>query len=384
MMTIRNVGGPFLFILIIIGTISTVGMEAVFYQNPTPVPMFGESSRAGVALNVSVNSTILHPGQRLNVTVSLDNKLTVSNYLRVADDWTVRGFPVSIWPGCLFSLPVEFVIIRGNLSLSQIEAMGNSTAPGTLCMEATAIDHVIFQPKSSDVTLTGTYCGGACVPNQVYGPYHLVSNFTVDGYWNYPLTINDSNDLYSPYDGGVTFRYPEVGPVAAHTFEPGVYTLVVTDEWGQDVLLHFTVTQNGGGGAGLLIHVLNDTTGQPMAGVRVIAGPASSMNDTVYTPGGPTVKECVHQVPSGSSVLANGTVVLPNGTMLTFPTCPLSSYSTNSTGWVTISGITSTYYFFYAGNAMSSFNSFGIVQLFHGEATYVTVKAPSGNYTVTN
>jgi len=145
-----------------------------------------------------------------------------------------------------------------------------------------------------------------------------------------------------------------------------------------------SLSSQGTTGTSLLILVLNLTTGQPVSGIRVIAGPTSSKNDAVYTPGGPTVRECVHQVPSGSSVLANGSTVYPNGTSVTFPPCPLSTYSTNSTGWVTISRITGAYYFFYAGNPMSSFNSFGIIQLFQGKATYVTVKAPSGNYTVTN
>ncbi|MGH9920914.1 MAG: hypothetical protein ACRD6W_18855, partial [Nitrososphaerales archaeon] len=38
------------------------------------------------------------------------------------------------------------------------------------------------------------------------------------------------------------FQYPEVGPFAQHGFIPGLYTLAVADEWGQAVVLHFSVT----------------------------------------------------------------------------------------------------------------------------------------------
>lgn len=130
--------------------------------------------------------------------------------------------------------------------------------------------------------------------------------------------------------------------------------------------------------------MLNDTSGQPAAGIRVVAGPASSNDDIAYTPGGPTVKECVHGVPSGSGVLANGSVIFPNRTMITLPPCLMSTYTTNSTGWITISDITNMYYFFYAGDVASAFNSFGIVQMIQAEPTYLTIEAPSGGYTVTN
>jgi hypothetical protein len=47
--------------------------------------------------------------------------------------------------------------------------------------------------------------------------------------------------------------------------------------------------------------------------MTVMAGPISSPNDVAITPGGPTITECVDQVPNGSVVGDNGTVV-SNGT----------------------------------------------------------------------
>lgn len=261
-MLVRTSTSTFFFVAIVAGIILMVGVQATFYQNPSHIPFPSESSTGGLILSTSVNATTLYPGQWLGINISLFNKSPVSNYIRTADNWTVRGFPISVWPGCLFNLPFEFTIVRGNLSLTQIKAMGNGTGTGYYCMEATSVDHLIFLPKSSNVTLTGTYCGGACVPNQTYGPYRTVSNFAVKGYWDYPVTSNDSKYLYSPYDGGVTFRYPEVGPIAAHAFDQGVYTLIVSDEWDQTVLVHFSVVE--GGQVGQVCSSANKLQGLPI------------------------------------------------------------------------------------------------------------------------
>lgn len=326
-------------------------------------------------LSLVLNSTSLQVGQKLNVAISISNARPRVSVVRTASDWEFQGVPVALWPPCYFGIPAQVVVLQGDYGLQQLKAIADVPF-NYVCMESVSVDHAIFQPMSDQVNLTGIYdVTGA---NQTLGPFQLEKNFTTSGYWNLQGLAGELN-IPVIGDGA----NPNVPPNST-SFSPGVYTVGVADEWGQDVLLHFTVTQNGEAGTSLLIHVLNDTTRQPVAGVRVVAGPASSMNDIVYTPGGPTVKECVHQVPSGSSVLANGTTVFPNGTVVTFPPCPLSTYATNSTGWVTISGATGAYYFFYVGNVTSSFNSFGIIQLVQGEATCVTARAPSGNYTVTN
>jgi hypothetical protein len=85
--------------------------------------------------------------------------------------------------------------------------------------------------------------------NQTFGSADLASNFTINGYWDYPLTAADSRDLQTPVTGGVQFQFPEVGPIAAYPFVPGVYTLAVVDEWGDSVVLHFTVVSGTSGGA---------------------------------------------------------------------------------------------------------------------------------------
>jgi hypothetical protein len=184
--------------------------------------------------------------QRLNVTVSLSNTLAETNSLAAASNWTIQGFPIAVWGGCDFALPIEFAVLKGNYSSGEIQAMNNNSTGGqmgVICMEGASVKTIAFQPSSNEVNLTGTAFIANAIPNQSLGSYRLESNFTVSGYWAYPLTANDSQDLMTPVNPeGVSFQYPEVSPVGSTPFAPGVYTLAVADEWGQTVILHFTVT----------------------------------------------------------------------------------------------------------------------------------------------
>jgi hypothetical protein len=79
----------------------------------------------------------------------------------------------------------------------------------------------------------------------------MTSKFSVNGYWTYPINASESQDVDSGrYDCSTNssvsvtcpyFAYPEVAPIALRTFTSGHYTLVVSDEWGQVVILNFSV-----------------------------------------------------------------------------------------------------------------------------------------------
>lgn len=128
----------------------------------------------------------------------------------------------------------------------------------------------------------------------------------------------------------------------------------------------------------IFIQVVNSTSGSPISGEPLTAGPASSAKDIAYTPGGPTIGECSHQVASGATVLANGDVV-SNGTTTTYAACPLEAYVTNATGWATITNQNASYFFIEAGTRMVS-NTEIIAVI--GSQTYVTAPFPEGNFTV--
>ena len=222
-------------------------------NSPQPVkaPPTGSSSSSvyGLILKVNISTDTLSADGTLGVTISLYNSLwTEINLATVpynSSSWKVSGLPVAMWGGCNGLEPIEFMIVRGNFSLVELEAASvNSVYPAVFCMEGGSVDDVSFLPMSSNVTTTGYWCIESCYPN--HESWDLSTHFSVDGYWAYPLNSSEANDIYTPVTGcfspscGVTFSYPEVGPDAQHTFSSGVYTLVVADEWGQTVLLYFS------------------------------------------------------------------------------------------------------------------------------------------------
>jgi len=204
----------------------------------TPVP--SSSSAGGLELMATLNATRLNPSQRLGISVSLHNGLSFPLTLSASNDWKVLGFPIALWSTCLYSEPIEFMIVKGNLSLAELQtASANSSTNGGGCLEGGSVTRLLFQPNSNIAELEGSYCIASCSAYE--STVRLVSNFTADGYWVYPMNATEANDVYTPVDGGVSFQFPEVGPVNSQGFVPGIYTFVASDEWGQTYIVHFSV-----------------------------------------------------------------------------------------------------------------------------------------------
>jgi hypothetical protein len=128
------------------------------------------------------------------------------------------------------------------------------------------------------------------------------------------------------------------------------------------------------------IQVVNGTA-SPVVGMTIVAGPVTSPSDIGITPDGWTPLECIHQVPNGSLVENNGSVLFPDGTLVTFPPCPLKQYVTDSSGSVLIENSTSEYYFIRAGNLQQQ--SAFVIGVKGTSTVNVTVPWPSGNATIT-
>lgn len=336
-----------------------VASSALLRGNPVPPPVFPRvnsaivSSASGLTLELSLNSSAVKPGHEVRVTVEELNALPVANSVPFSTNWPLKGLGVG--PCGPLNVPIGIVVFQGYFTAPDISTAqhlglyepGTYNCPGIFSQ----IDSYAFQPKSDAAAV---YASGGSTP-----VFTANMSATVDakGYWS-------SNLLQ-----GAAFS----------SFPPGVYTVAGGDEWGAMVILHFVVGQSGQGAVnGLLLRVVEDGSGQPATGVTVVAGPASSRDDLVLTPGGPALKECVHEVGNGSTVLANGTVVFSNGTDTTYSACPVETYTTNSTGWISVPDVAGQYYFLRVGNY-----AFGIVELSQNGATYVMVKVPSGSYTVT-
>jgi hypothetical protein len=248
------------FVLVAVIAIAVIGVgyfAIMNKQRSIPVSL----SADGLILNATISSKTLRVGETLGISISLYNSLSIPlNLTAVSFNLTslkvsgfqVNGFPVAMWGSCVGLEPIEFVIVKGNFSVGELQAASvNSTYPGIACAEGGAVNYVSFLPKSSNVTTTGDSCISACSLN--HETLNLITNFSVDGYWGLPLNNSEANDIYTNSTAscfsqpgqsvpcGITYNYPEVGPLAQHPFTSGLYTLAVSDAWGQTVLLYFSV-----------------------------------------------------------------------------------------------------------------------------------------------
>ncbi len=229
-------------------TISTL-IVPMSYPGSNSSTLGLSSSPQGVELRVRTNSTTLLVGQSLWINVSLINTLPTSNLVLTSSEdplFRVVGFPIAIWGPCLYKEPVEFMVVKGNYSLSQLEDLSqNTSSPEIGCMEGGSVNRILFTPRSEVADLNGTFCTAECSPYELPS-FSLTSNFTISGYWGYPLNQSEAQDVQTPpvgVDCGscMTFNYPEVGPTPQAQFSAGQYTLVASDEWGQVVILYFSV-----------------------------------------------------------------------------------------------------------------------------------------------
>src|SRR2546426_3713019 len=350
------------FGLVVVALIAVVGVTSALLSPrdsfSPPSSYFASGSTTaksvdGLALNLLLNSTRIRPGQGISITVQEKNTLSSVNNVSASMEWPLSG--LSLGPCGPLNFPVGVAIIQGYYTSSDVSAgrplglyqPGEYSCPAML----SGIGAYVFQPSSDRASIVGS-----CNPEPCFTE-NMSSTIGAKGYWVENLLMGS----------------------AFSDFAPGLYTAVGGDEWGTLAVLHFLVAQTTGV-QGLVLRVVQDSSGQPMGWVTVTAGPASSKKDVAFTSGGPILNECVHEVESGSTVLNNGTVIFPNGTRVTFPACPAKTYETNSTGWISISNATGQYYFFRVGGINPS--TYGIVELFRDRTTYVTVSMPSGDYVV--
>jgi len=206
-------------------TTTTIAIELEQQQQQTV------SNREGIELSESLNTTTIAVGQSLNITLTIFNTFPSVNSVPTSTDWQFQGVPVAVWPPCFYNVPMRVIVLQGNYMAQQLPSVANATFPIN-CMEGWSIDHVIFQPKSDQANITGRY--SVTNTNQTLGPFNLQLNFTTSGYWDLQ---NLSKELNPPILGQL---YPPESP-SSIAFVPGVYTVAVEDEWGQEVIMHFFV-----------------------------------------------------------------------------------------------------------------------------------------------
>jgi hypothetical protein len=215
-----------------VSTYTTTSTSTVTVPLVSGATALDSNGSTAVDLILALNATTLKAGQSLNVSVSLFNALPSVNSVPASTDWPFQGVPVTFWAPCYFQPAIHAVVLEGNYTLQELLSVANFTI-GYQCAEGGSVDHVIFEPESSQANLTGDF-GVASFVYGTVGPDRLSLNFTVDGYWD---LLNLSKMFSAPV---ICEQYCPTLPVAT-PFSPGVYTVAVADEWGQAAILHFTV-----------------------------------------------------------------------------------------------------------------------------------------------
>ncbi len=170
---------------------------------PASPSVLGSIETGDLQLNVSTNSSLLSSGHSLGITVSVKSIAAQPLNISAQGNWTIPGFPIAVFGGCIGAEPIEFFIVRGNLSLSGLRQESvNSLGFPIFCAEDGDVNFYLFNPDSSLANTTGIFCLANCNPNT--GSVNLTSSFSVKGYWGYPINSSETNDVLTPRVPNVT------------------------------------------------------------------------------------------------------------------------------------------------------------------------------------
>ena len=171
-------------------------------------------SKGGLLLSLNLNSTVLSPGQTVGVSVAEENTLDAQTTISASQLWQVEGLGVG--PCGVLNYPFGFEILSGYYnSTAGLESahMVQLYAPGVYgCPEIlSGIASYSFYPLSDRAQVNGS-----CTPEPCFTE-EMNSTYAVHGAWN-----------------GNSFE----------NLTPGVYTVVVGDEWGALLFGSFVVSSN--------------------------------------------------------------------------------------------------------------------------------------------
>jgi hypothetical protein len=196
------------------------------------------TSSQGMRLVAGLNTTKISVGHELFLTISLFNTASRTNSIRSASDWPFAGIPVFVSPPCYFFPPLEFVVLKGHYAKGNLSVSGIRGPMPYICMEGVSIYYLIFRPNDNNFTMTGIY--DVTNSNQTLGPYRAAGYLSISGYWDqFTDSQMQNSTFYTSFQE--YFSYGSTSPKPQHAFTPGLYTVAVADEWGDLVMVYFTV-----------------------------------------------------------------------------------------------------------------------------------------------
>jgi len=186
----------------------------------TEVTVQSTTAAEGLRLSISVTPSETYSGSSFSVDISDSNTLATTNAPKITGSPKADGTTLALGP--CNQLPLGFGIWQGYYSMGNLSAAPPLTLfqPGVYdCPAEFPIAYFSFSPSSDNVSLYSQQpkSGNATVPTEMWT---MPDAFTqgISGYWT---------------DQG-TFQQ----------FQPGFYTLVGGDDYGQLAIVHFYVVQS--------------------------------------------------------------------------------------------------------------------------------------------
>lgn len=180
------------------------------------------SGTSKLSLRLRINSTTLTVGQNLSVSISDFNSADTSENVSVAAKWPISN--LTLYACGTLDFPFGVAIIKGNYD------EGNLSSGATLqvveggpqsCQSGPNFTNYYFEPNSDKATLSG----GCVSSSSCEQPFYMSQTIVISGYWT----------------GGVPVPMEPTAPSILHPLQPGEYTVVGGDEWGEVAILHFVV-----------------------------------------------------------------------------------------------------------------------------------------------
>ena len=175
------------------------------------------NSTNGLSLSLSLDSTTYQPGQEVSITVDEVNSLPEINNVLVSNNRPYSGLQAA---PCDYISPFGIAVFQGNYNASNFSSGTPLTLydphVARLCPTNYPVISYSFQPSLDWAQVIENPA------NPLNNSQQMQYKLTINGYW--PDDNFNSNSQLT-------------------NFAPGVYTVVGGDEWGNLIVLHFTVSQ---------------------------------------------------------------------------------------------------------------------------------------------
>lgn len=253
----------------------------------------------GLELRLALNSSLIQPGERLGVTVSEFNTMSVENNVTKASLWAVPGLSLGACAGEEYSVyPFGIAVYQGNYTAANLsQATPLRIYPVVACpMLLRLVTGYLFQPMNDSAVILPSSDSQA-------------------------LTLMKANVTVS---GAYTLGSPPLSDTAPQQLSPGVYTVAAGDEWGALETIHFTVADQpqgsttSSGQQGTLSASISIGPTYPVCSANATTGPApspySSLEAVVVSSSGANTTVPVEWLSNGCEVSGSFELGLSPGT----------------------------------------------------------------------